>query len=221
MRELLYIPIIHTEVDMGSMSDSLRKEYLARYGKEKWRQHTKAVDSMWDGLCRKIFDLNLPYGKLRIYQDGLPVCGRELEIIREVAGKGSRNHKIVLELVQKGAKLEGTEDPDLLLQEYENVKNQYQAADTSKNSEASPRSGGSAGRGTLAKERRSDRKVAKMSEDLLMERDKFIARRIETTLAENELGILFMGLQHMVDKYLRNIKVSYLIHRLPFRASYD
>jgi len=191
MRNLIYIPIVHTEVDMGSMSTSLRKEYLTRYGKEKWRQHTKAIDSMWDGLCRKIFDLNLPYGKLRIYQDGLPVCGRELEIIREAAEKGSRNHKIVLDLVEKGARLEGTESPDLLLQEYNNFKKLQGTSNI------------------------------KMSDDLLIKRDKFIANRIESTLTEDEIGILFMGLMHRVDKYLSGIKVSYLIHRLPFKESYE
>ncbi len=202
MRELIYVPIIHTEVDMGTMSDSVKKEYLAKYGKEKWQQHIEAIDSMWDGLHKKVFSLNLPYKRTRIYQDGLPVCGKELEIVRKIARKGSLNHKIVLKLVNKEAKLEGTEDPELLLEEYNNFRKLYQAAN-------------------MAEKIRAIENYRRAAEELLIKRDKFIARRIETTLAEDEIGILFMGLRHTVDKYLSGIKISYLIHRLPFKESYE
>ena len=52
-----------------------------------------------------------------------------------------------------------------------------------------------------------------------MKRDKFIAGRIEKSLTEGEIGILFMGMQHTVDKHLKSVKISYLIHRLPFKES--
>jgi len=202
MRELIYIPIIHTEVDMGTMLDSVKKEYLDKYGPEKWQQHLKVIDDMWNGLREKIFNLNLPYGRVRIYQDGLPVCGKELEIVREVAEKGSLNHQIILELVSKGAKLEGAEDAKLLVEEYHNFQKVYQATDK-------------------AEKRRILQNYKRGSEELLIKRDKFIAGRIEATLAEDEIGVLFMGLQHAVDKYLKGIKISYLIHRLPFKKSYE
>jgi hypothetical protein len=35
MRILKYIPIIHTGVEMGSMQDTLKAEYIKRYGTEK------------------------------------------------------------------------------------------------------------------------------------------------------------------------------------------
>ena len=202
MRELIYVPIIHTEVDMGAMAESVKKEYSARYGRSGWQQHIKSIESMWDGVRRKIISLNLPYKKVRIYQDGLPVCGKEMEIVREIAGKGSRNHEIVLDMVMKGAKLEGTEDPALLLQEYKNFKQLYQYSDGSEKTKAI-------------------NDYRKISDNLLIKRDKFIAKRIDNSLAEGEIGILFMGMQHTVDKYLKNIKISYLIHRLPFRESYE
>ena len=136
MRELIYIPIIHTQVDMGAMAESVKKEYSAKFGKVGWLQHIKSIDGMWDGIRRKIISLNLPYKKVRIYQDGLPVCGKELEIVREIAEKGGMNHKIVLDLVMKGAKLEGTEDPTLLLQEYHNFKQLYQHSDATEKKKA-------------------------------------------------------------------------------------
>ena len=202
MRELIYVPIIHTEVDMGAMSDSVKKEYLAKYGKGKWQRHIKAIDDMWDGLKKKILGLNLPYKRVRVYQDGLPVCGKELQIVHQVAKKGSLNHKIILELVKRGAKLEGTEAPGLLLQEYDNLRKLYQATN-------------------MTEKIKAIRNYRRLAEELLTKRDKFIAERIESTLAEDEIGILFMGLRHTVDKYLRGIKISYLIHRLPFKESYE
>jgi signal transduction histidine kinase len=56
---------------------------------------------------------------VRLYQDGLPVCGREEEIVRDLAGSGSQNHQILLELIARGARLTGSESPSLLLEEYE------------------------------------------------------------------------------------------------------
>ena len=61
----------------------------------------------------------LDYPRVRIYQDGLPVCGKETDIVRELAGAGSTNHQLVLELAGRGAMLMGTEDPPLLLREYQ------------------------------------------------------------------------------------------------------
>lgn len=202
MKELIYIPVIHTQDDMGTMAYSLKMEYVAKYGKKKWQQHIKAIDDMWKGLHKKIFSLNLPYRRTRIYQDSLPVCGKELEMVRDMVAIGSMNHKIILELVKKGAKLEGTEDPGLLLQEYSNIKMLYQAAD-------------------IEEKIKAGENYRKVADELIIKRDRFIAKKIENTLSENEIGILFAGIQHNVNKYLINFKISYLIHRLPFKESYE
>ncbi len=202
MKNLIYIPIVHTEIDLGSMSEFAKKEYLARYGEGKWEEHIRIINETWNGLRGKIFSLNLPFKKLKIYQDGLPVCGRELEIVREVAGMGSPNHKIILELAEKGARLEGTEDKELLIQEYNNLKRVYELADT-------------------AQRTAFMQNYKKTASELIAKRDKFIAERVESTLAEHEIGLLFIGLEHAADKYLKNVKISYLIHRLPFRERYE
>lgn len=201
MKEVIYIPIIHTQVDLGTMAYPLKMEYTARYGENAWRQHTKAINDMWDGLRKKIFNLNLPYKRTRIYQDSLPVFGAELKIIRGMAAMGSPNHEIILDLVKKGANLEGTEDPNLLVQEYNNLKALYQTTDTREKIKATKSYKRAAGK-------------------LIIKRDKFIAKRIEKTLLENEIAIVFMGVQHAVPKYLTGLKIFYLINRLPFRESY-
>ena len=55
MRELIYIPIIHTESDMGTMSGSIKKAYLNKYSQGKWQQHATAINEMWEGIHRQDF----------------------------------------------------------------------------------------------------------------------------------------------------------------------
>mgnify|MGYP005849633651 FL=1 len=198
MRKLIYIPIIHTMVDMGSQAETLKKEYLKRYGRQGWSRSRQAINHVWTGIRKRVLALELDFTKVRIYQDGLPVGGRELEIAREVAARGSKNHELLIELLQRGAKLEGTESPDLLLKEHKLIKDITQAKDEAERQAA---------RETHTRE----------SARILRQRDEFISQRINDTLKDGEVGILFMGLMHRVDKLLpKDIEVSYLIYRLPF-----
>lgn len=192
LRRLICIPVIHTEVDMGSVSEAVRRDYLARYGKAKWAEHLKLIGQLWDTIRKKILAMPLDYGRTRLYQDGLPLCGREEEIVRELAGLGSRNHLLLLELMERGGRIIGTEDPELLLQEHGNIKEMLGS------------SGGRDGKGRGAL-RATD------SAALLAKRDEFIARRIADTLGEGETGVLFIGALHKVERILpRDIRVSYL-----------
>jgi hypothetical protein len=104
----------------------------------------------------------------------------------------------VLDLVYRGAKLEGTENGKLLMQEYNHLQKIVQEKNNPE-------------RNKLIDE------YNRASSDLLLERDQFIANRIDHTLGEGESGVLFMGMMHEVDRFLpKGIAVSYLIHRLPF-----
>lgn len=198
MRRLIYIPIVHTMADMGSEAEALREEYIKRYGEAGWARSRQVIEEIWGGIRGRLLSMPLDYRKLRIYQDGLPVCGREVEIAREVARKGSKNYALVLELVERGATLEGTEDPALLVEEYHYITGLAQAK-------------------SQAEREAAEARYTKESARILKERDRFISRRIDETLKEGETGILFLGMLHRVDQLLpKDIQVSYLIHRLPF-----
>lgn len=198
MRRLIYVPIVHTMADMGSEAEALKEEYIKRYGTEGWARSRQAIDAIWKGIKERLLSLNLDYHRVRIYQDGLPVSGKELEIAKEVAAKGSKNYALVVELVDRGATLEGTESPNLLIEEYHAIKRITQAKDE-------------AGR------KAAEEQYAQESARILRERDVFIARRIDETLKEGEVGLLFIGILHLVDQLLpKDIEVNYLIHRLPF-----
>lgn len=196
MRKLIYIPIVHTSIDMGTESEFVRKEYIKRLGRKNYLKKQTIIEDIWEDIRKKIISLNLNFEKIRIYQDGLPFSGNELQIVRNVASNGSKNYQLILELIYKGAMLEGTEDPELLIEEYNLIKNISSAK--------------------TEKEKRITRdEYKKESSRILRQRDAFIAKRIDETLKENETGLLFIGLIHEVNLFLpHDISIHYLIHPL-------
>jgi hypothetical protein len=146
---------------------------------------------MWERIESVTVGLSFSPGTVRIYQDGLPVCGHERQIVADLAGTGNRNHCLLLDLEARGAILMGTESPELLVEEY-----QLAAAFAS---------------GTAL--RTADRQQ-KLRHSLLEKRDRFIARRINATLSTGESGVLFLGLLHDVTAFLDPaIEVSYPLGR--------
>ncbi|MDO9097689.1 MAG: hypothetical protein Q7U60_06175, partial [Candidatus Methanoperedens sp.] len=137
MRKLILIRIVHTAADMGSMSEGLIKEGIAKIGREKWLENQRRIEKFWDEVKKEIDALNLDYSKVRVYQDGLP-CGGELglKIVKETADKGSKNYQIVGMLIEKGAAIEATESPELLRKEYEHIKAMVTAATEEEKAEA-------------------------------------------------------------------------------------
>ena len=121
-RHLILVPIIHSETDLGTMGESIRKMYLQRHGSEQWKRRVKTVEQLWQDVKEGIEDLHLDCSHVRLYQDGLPNCGREIDIVQDLAKAGSINYQILLEAMERGAALTGTESPELLLEEYELAK---------------------------------------------------------------------------------------------------
>lgn len=193
-RTLLYFPIIHTQNDMGSFRDLVRDASLKKLGKDTWHHKVQVIKAMWEEIEHVIDGMNLDFHTVRVYQDGLPVCGYEAEIVTELAGKGSLNHLLLLRLQDRGATIMGTESAELLVKEYNLTKRILEAnnAEGAK-IEASPK---------------------ELMELLLEKRNQFIAKRIDTTLLDKETGILFLGMLHSLEDRLNtNIRVLYPIGR--------
>ncbi|MFA5110145.1 MAG: hypothetical protein WC443_01940 [Desulfobaccales bacterium] len=179
---------------MGNLGGQVTQATLLRAGQRGLQRKLKAIDQVWTRIEAALEPLNLSYDRVRLYQDGLPVCGREADLVRDLAQKGSRNHLILQRLMTRGAALMGTESVDLLRQEYDLARQHLTA-------------GGGMRPAAAASHQRA------LSAALLVQRDQFIARRINDTLKAGETGILFLGLLHAVEKYLdRDIRV---IHPLP------
>jgi hypothetical protein len=113
MKKLLYVPIIHMEADLGRVAAIIDKRSSQMCGRERWDKHKETVSGFWDSIAN-YFD-RPSVSNLKIYQDGLMIDGAlGKKIIEEGSRKGSKNHEIVLKLMEKGAEIRKTEDLSLL-----------------------------------------------------------------------------------------------------------
>jgi len=182
MRKLLYVPIIHTEADLGSAAPAIGRRSASLCGEKRWAQHKAVVSEFWQRVADYLSHIEA--ADLRIYQDGL-LAGGELgrKIVEEGARRGSKNYDIILDLIKRGAEIRATEDVSFLKAEYEHISRLTQAK--------------SPAHGTPAHMEYESHK-----ERLTNERDRFVARTIDETLSEGEVGILFMGAYHDVISHL-------------------
>ncbi|MGA2793476.1 MAG: hypothetical protein ABSE69_08055 [Roseiarcus sp.] len=118
MARLIYVPVVHSTVEMGSAAPAYKAAFVARYGESKWAERSAEFDAVWRAIADAINRVGLDLSHVKLYQDSLPVCGRENELVRDLASLGSRNHQLLESLMREGATLVGTESPTLLLDEY-------------------------------------------------------------------------------------------------------
>lgn len=178
MRKLIYVPIIHTDPDLGRLAEGLIEQTKGVVGTKKWQKHKRVVNHYWQEIGK--FWESKEVSGFKIFQDGMLTNGVEgKRIVRELAKKGSINHQIIEQLMEKGAQLVKTENPDLLKEEYfltkELVKRRSFLG------------------GLLAFLRYKWRK-----DRLLLERDAYILKRVNECLQEGETGICFLGAYHQV-----------------------
>ena len=81
------------------MAEALEAAYVERFGRRHWEEFRALVDGFWPMVRADLEALSLDYHRVDLYQDGLPVCGRELEIVRKAAAAGSDNHVLLLDLM--------------------------------------------------------------------------------------------------------------------------
>ena len=178
MRRLVHIPIIHTAADLGSLSELVRTHYM-----KVWATPVGTIASKPSKPSRtKSKRISTPSG----WTVGSPhLPGRVAHLwLRgadrpELAKAGSSNHQLILRLLDQGATQMGTEDPSLLMEEYEMQKRH------------------------LARERVAFRagkhRPEKHLDRVLQARDAFVVKRISDTLQEGEIGLLFLGALHRFD----------------------
>jgi hypothetical protein len=180
---------------MGVLGESIQRLKVKKLGRRGWARNVSLVGKLWVQIEQAVQRQDLPFERVRLYQDGLPVCGRELEIVKELASANSRNHQLLLRLSEKGATIMGTESSELLVEEYQLVKEVF-----------------ASGKPEVAK--RGDASQQALMDSLLKRRDQYIARRINDTLRMGETGLIFLGMLHSVGPWLdKGIRVVYPIHR--------
>jgi len=183
MRTLLYVPIIHTEADLGSVGGDMAKRGLKEFGETLWKRHQETVLGFWDATAG--YFASIEVSGYKVFQDGMAADGElGMTIVREAVKTGSLNYQIISELILKGAILVKTEDIDLVREERDWILKVTQAKSRAQKLDAAMKY-------RLAKN------------NLLNKRDKFIAKQINDTLQEEESGILFIGAFHNVRKWLQ------------------
>jgi len=177
MRKLLYVPILHSPADHGSIASEVACKGIKLMGQERWKKHLETIGLFWDSIERYFYPIQNA-GKLKIYQDSLAADGEIAErIVNVAAASGSRNYAIIKWLISKGATIMKTEDISTVKKEVAYVSK-------------------------LAKSKNLIEKVIaylkyELSKgNLLKERDRFIAKAINETLKEGETGVLFLGAFH-------------------------
>jgi len=195
-RTLIYFPIVHTAADMGALRESVQQATLRKFGRKTLKRKTDLINELWEKIGNKIEELALNYENVRLYEDGLPICGKESKIVSELAEAGSPNHRLLLRLVERGAKLMGTESSELLMKEYGLIK-QMMIDGTIR------------GIGKI-----SSSSTRRLGKEILIKRDRFIADRIAQTLWPGETGMLFLGALHEFEGRLpKDIRVVYPLYK--------
>jgi hypothetical protein len=178
MRQLIYVPIIHTaDTDLGSLAPDVEEKATQLLG-ERWERHKKIVEEYWEEIGKYFETRNLT--GVKIFQDALPIGGKEAEIIIDkLAQNGSPNYRLLKKFVSQGAILLMTEDIGLLKQEYQLAKELMLHK--------------SLFRTILALLNYKFKKAR-----LLESRDRYIAKQINQNLNEAETSVCFLGAYHQV-----------------------
>lgn len=107
-RSLIYVPVLHSPADMGSLAARLSPS--SDYGAH--------VAAYWDRIEAEVRALRRPWRGVHVYQDGLPDTNAEI-LARIIAEVDSPNYRLLRWLAARGAVVVGTEDPVLLQEEYQ------------------------------------------------------------------------------------------------------
>ncbi len=189
MRTLIYVPVIHTSADLGSLAKDVAKRGIADLGEDIWEKHIAAVEKFWD-VISGYFD-SIDVSGMKIYQDGMVADGEiGQKIVEEGAKSGSRNYELVARLIKKGAILVKTEDFKLVKEERDRLVAIMQSK-------------------SITHKLIAFIKYKLTKDSLLNKRDKFIAKSIDESLSQDETGIIFIGAYHNIKKRLpKSIRIS-------------
>ena len=189
MRTIIYVPIIHTSADLGSLAKDVTKRGIADLGEDVWKEHQKTVEGFWDVITDYFASVDVT--GMKIYQDGMVAEGEIGEkIVGEGLNLGSRNYQLVSKLLKRGAFLVKTEDFNLVKKERDRLLKITQAK-------------------TTAEKLFGFIKYKLTKNMLLNKRDEFITQRIDETLNEDQTGIIFIGAYHNIrPKLPRDIQIK-------------
>lgn len=172
-RCLIVVPVIHTAADMMSLRSLIPRD----------EQDENLAAARWNGIFRylKHWPSSI-ISRLQVYQDGLPDTSADM-IDKILNQAQSINYDVLRWLRDNGAAILGTENPLLLMEEYNYRKAMFHAPDEESWATAA----------LMYLDRR---------DQLLIDRDCYIAQRIDQTLLPAGVGLLFIGFGHNIKPLL-------------------
>ncbi len=208
MRILYYVPMIHTDKELSELGPIIKRLYEKAYGKGVSEHDEEAIENLWEKIRLWVHQTIKDMRGLIIYQDGMPVGPREkihqLFALVFIEHPQSPLFRLTKELIDMGAVLEGTEDINLLTKRIAIYREIYQAAEKCQN---------------LDDIQNFIVKKVEKQDDLILQADRFIAKRINQTLPEDGHGILFMGYRHkVVEEIMEMQKAGFLSSPIEIHA---
>lgn len=185
--KVYHFPIIHTDSEAGI------DEALGQF----WNQQGSDLDTRpyWQQIRDYLATQRIDYSKTKLYQDSHTVEAQEIygmgiEALDYFMVPGP-NQQMLAELIEKGAKLIGTESTELVLESYRHRDKMLESIDTRDL------------RGSLLKAQAASERLNR----LVPLRDRAIAHRIRQTLGPSEIGILFLGRDHNIKAHGKGINL--------------
>jgi hypothetical protein len=191
----MIVRIIHTASDQGNFGRHIIDARTRRLGRVSGGEMERRICATWKEIADRIHSAlpELPNG-LVVYQDSLCVELKE-EIIGALKARKdfkSPNDRLLKELMERGALIEGTESLELVGEFIGIFKEVASAASASEQQKI------------LARH-------TPRIQSLLKARDEYIAKRIDATLPEGGSGLLFIGEAHRVEEELEKLPSTFQI----------
>ncbi len=121
-RRLLIVPIVHTQLELGSEGGAHRAGFVARHGDRGWAEREALIERYWATVRDALLALPIEFAGVKVYQDSLPDGPGAERLVADMASHGSPNHRLLQLLRARGAIVLGTESLALLLEEYQAIK---------------------------------------------------------------------------------------------------
>lgn len=194
-RKIYCVLMVHTQEELGSLKEAEVKDLEKNIGVKQTTEFFQKVDDYWKSVERKIravgFFRKETACKLRVFVDSLPNVEERLvqQTLQALAELGIPCHMLIKNLQAAGAKVHGTENLNLLLQEYDYWKALF-ANPSQRN------------------------RNPELENEILQKRDQAIITRINEVVPDGEIALVFIGGLHNVVGPLSqppyNFEVIYL-----------
>jgi hypothetical protein len=187
MKTLTIVFMIHTLKELGSLREKVKEAEVRKRGVAGAEEFFGEVEQYWHEVARTVHEtyLGVPDGakNLCIFIDALPNVHDDIvqKIVADLTDQKIPAYLVSHTLQEAGAKVYGTEDAKLLLEEY----------------------------AIWTKAAQGEKADPWALEDLLLKRDHAIAKRIDEVIPEGGLGLLFIGRAHNVEKELEKLPTAF------------